>query len=180
MKWGADHSVQALANHVLRQLNLEQVKGGIEAVLALVVLLAQGCLTRLRVLRLCRCTAVTIHMSVTAVHLQSLKGALQAPGALQALEELRVGGCGDGIRDSGMVGMIAQVLTSDVAPSLRILEFHTQIHDIDNYELKAVAAMLEARAKRPACRKLERLVIACWDEPVSGRQAAALHKEEKK
>lgn len=144
LRWNPSYCVEALVSLLQRQHALKTVRvNNPKAIHALIVLLARGCLKRVREL------TVSFHCrdsSTTLEHIRTLAGVLRVPGALEALKVLRLSA---EAWEDGMLPELARALGSGAAPSLRLLDVGSGLSSHANAE--ALAAMLEARARLPAC-----------------------------
>ena len=99
-------------------------------------------------------------------HLQSLRTAMQVPGALQILGVLSI------YLDERIcfptIELFAVALASGAAPSLRELVLELEYAEFEDEAIEALATMFEARAQRPACRGLE--VFKCDGRVVGNSQ----------
>ena len=174
VQWKPTYRVEALASLLLLQRGLKRVNVWIaDALPAVTEVLAQGRLATVEELWL----NMDLRGSTTMAQVRALADAMQVPGALQALQSLRflttTPWPDDGLitivatRDDdspflqtiswsrGMVPLLAGALASDAAPALRILALDSG--SFQDEDLEALAAMLESRAARPACRGLDRI-----------------------
>ena len=155
VKWKATHRVDALVALMQKQHRLQKVVvGNPDAIPALsLVLIAPDCFTHVRELSV----VMNFDGLTTAALVQSMAGALRMGGPLPALEVLRLSPATRW--QPGMLPVLAGALASGACPSLRVLNvksgstFNHHKHE----DLEALAAMLEERAQRPACRGLEHL-----------------------
>ena len=87
---------------------------------------------------------------IFSTRMRSLASAMQTPGALEALEVLHLSSANS---PPVTIRLLAKALTCGAAPSLRHLNLgYTKVTTAG---VEALAAMVEARAQRPACRGLE-------------------------
>ncbi len=87
----------------------------------------------------------------TVAHVQTLALAFRSPGALQVLEVLRPHPTT--AWRAGMLPLLANALASDATPALQTLDL--KCGPSQDADLEALAAMLETRAQRLACRGLD-------------------------
>lgn len=138
-----DYRVENLLGLVQRQHSLRRMHASSEGP-ALGIILAQGCLHQLQEL--------SVH-DIAREHIPTLAAAMRMPGALQSLEVLKL--TPKSGWHTGMLPVLAEALTSDVAPSLRVLDLAGR--PAEDRDLEAFAQMLETRAQLPACRGLLQL-----------------------
>ena len=146
---GPDHRDEALTALVERNSGLRRVVvGGLAAIPAVVDVIARGHFRHLREL-----TVMKLHDYLSFKDkLANLAAAMQVPGALQALECLRLER--HAIQPE-VLPLLAGALAGGAAPNLRLLDLGGGA--LIDEDAEALAAMLEARAQRPACRRLEML-----------------------
>ena len=151
IQWKAEYRVDALASLMQQQSCLEKVVvSNPDASIALsIVLPAPGCFTHVRELAV----AMDFDHPTTVVQVQGLAGALTVAGPLQALETLSFLPIFGWV--PGMLLVLARALASGACPSLRVLDLGNHLNLYMDKDVEALAAMLEARARRPACHALD-------------------------
>ncbi len=154
VNWGPNHRPANLTRLLKRQPGLKTLTVRHQGALpALIINLAQGCLAQIEELTV----ELNLLEPATATHVRTLVSALEVPGALQAVEKLRLHPTTGWY--AGMLPLLTRALASDAAPALRILDL--KCAPSRDEDLEALAAMLEARAQRPACRSLD-MLAAEW------------------
>lgn len=164
-RWDPSYRVEALASVVRRQQGLKRVDvEAPEAIPALVHALAEGCLCHVQEL------FVAMDPKEALAPVELLAGAMQVPGALQALEILRLAPAAlsrkelwqiksEEVSHPGMLPCLAEALASGASPGLRILDLKG-FRSFQDKDLVALTTMLMTRARLhvPLCRGLEQIL----------------------
>jgi len=153
--------VSALASLLQKQRKLQFLEVGPEAFPVFSVVMAQGCVAHVQ--------EIVLLLPVEEENIDDIDliaHAITVEGALQALEKLSLvflwqpGPGQDGVRS--LATITAALGVQGVAPMLRKLEL--DYWPLDHEDMEALAAMIENRARRPECKRLEILEAGDWME----------------